>query len=95
MRGRCDPRRTMDINTDIAVRGQQRGTGMHPNPHTHGSSSKRGLDLSSRLQRPSRGRKGQEGSITFTIDDPAAVRDASILNHLPMHSERLGPRHRA
>jgi hypothetical protein len=67
---------------------------MHPNPHTHGSPSKRGLDLSSRLQRASRGSKGQKGSIAFTIDDPAAVRDASILNHAPMHSERLGPRRR-
>jgi hypothetical protein len=84
----------MDIKTDIAVVGQQRGTGMHPDPNTHGSPSKLSLDLSSRLQRAGRGSKGQEGSIAFTIDDPAAVRDASILNHPPLHSERLGPRRR-
>ena len=80
----CDPRRTMNVRTDVSIVGQQRRTGVEAHAHRHLELL---LRLARGLDRSGCCRERDEEGVALRVDLDAAVPVECLAQHVAMLGE--------
>ena len=84
-----DPRRPVDIDTDVPLVSDVRRPGMDPDPHPDRASRQTGDRVRSRTKRPRPCRKGDKEGVALRVDLDSPLRRKGLAHDPPVHSERL------
>ena len=89
MRGSRDPRRPVQIDSDVAAVDQKRRAGVHSDPHLNGAAAQSLMRLFRSGERAMRRRERDEERISLRVNLDAAVSPERISQSPAVLSERL------
>ncbi len=88
MRGGGEPRGEMDIVADVALVGDERRSGVQAGTHPYRAGRERRGELARGLDRPRRGREGEEERVALRVHLDAAVCRGRLADQPPVLGER-------